>query len=77
MKTKTFLIFLVIAGYALCSEQADIVEHVAVVETPTASTTTTAEVSVIKPAKPLVQIAILLDTSGSMEGLIEQGKEKP
>src|ERR1700752_4765296 len=26
------------------------------------------------PQKPLVQIAILLDTSGSMEGLIEQAK---
>ena len=33
---------------------------------PTAATTT--------PKKPLVQIAILLDTSGSMEGLIEQAK---
>ncbi len=28
------------------------------------------------PRKPLVQIAILLDTSGSMEGLIEQAKSQ-
>src|SRR5690349_1533334 len=29
-----------------------------------------------KTKKPLVQIAILLDTSGSMEGLIEQAKSQ-
>jgi len=29
-----------------------------------------------KPEKPLVQIAILLDTSGSMQGLIEQAKSQ-
>lgn len=41
---------------------------------------TAAEEPAVKPAKetakPLVQIAILLDTSGSMEGLIEQAKSQ-
>ena len=33
-----------------------------------------AEAAVPEPNKPLVQIAILLDTSGSMEGLIDQAR---
>lgn len=45
-------------------------EHVAVVEIPSASES----MPEIIPTKPLVQMAILLDTSGSMSGLIEQAK---
>ena len=74
MRTLILLlsIALLITGLAICAEQAETVEHVAVVEMPSASSE--ALTSAIKPAKPLVQIAILLDTSGSMSGLIEQAK---
>ncbi|MBN1975651.1 MAG: VWA domain-containing protein [Sedimentisphaerales bacterium] len=75
MKTKIVLfIMLAVTGLAVCSEQADTVEHVAVVEISSSSAPSPAIVQAIKPAKPLVQMAILLDTSSSMEGLIEQAK---
>ena len=45
-------------------------EHVTVVEIPSISES----VPDIIPAKPLVQMAILLDTSGSMSGLIDQAR---
>ena len=56
-------------GYAA---SADSVEHVPVIQVPeTAALPTEA---IVKPKKPIVQLAILLDTSGSMSGLIEQAK---
>ena len=62
------LLILVTIGFAGSTET---VEHVAVVELPSSSTPA---YITIKSEKPLVQIAILLDTSGSMQGLIEQAK---
>ncbi|MBN2589355.1 MAG: VWA domain-containing protein [Sedimentisphaerales bacterium] len=75
MKNMIILMSLLLAAVTVCfAGSTDTVEHVAIVETPSVSTETTAEVTGIRPAKPLIQIAILLDTSGSMEGLIEQAK---
>ncbi len=65
---KISFIVIVIAVCFVCTITAQ--EHVAVVEIPSASQA----MPEIIPAKPLVQIAILLDTSGSMSGLIEQAK---
>jgi len=70
---NVILLMSVLLVVSVCfAGSADTIEHVAVVEEPSSgpvSITTD-----IKPVKPLVQIAILLDTSGSMEGLIEQAK---
>ncbi len=75
MKNIVILMSLFLAAVTVCfAGSADTVEHVTIVETPSASTPATTPVSPILPAKPLVQISILLDTSGSMEGLIEQAK---
>lgn len=75
MKKYILLTSLLLAVFTICyAGSSDVVEHVAVVETPSSSTAAPAIVSEIKPAKPLVQIAILLDTSNSMDGLIAQAK---
>lgn len=75
MKNIVILMSLLLAAVTVCfAGSADTVEHVTIVETPSASVTAATPVSAILPAKPLVQISILLDTSGSMEGLIEQAK---
>ncbi len=75
MKKIIALMSLSIVAAAVCfAGSVDTVEHVAVVEIPSTTTPAPAVVSAIKPAKPLVQMAILLDTSGSMSGLIEQAK---
>lgn len=34
----------------------------------------TASATVVKPAKPVIQVAVLLDTSNSMDGLIDQAR---
>ncbi len=65
---------LTITGLAICAEQADSVEHVAVVEVPSVQAAENTPLQAIVPAKPLVQIAVLLDTSNSMDGLIAQAK---
>jgi len=65
--TISFIV-MVIAVCFVCTITAQ--EHVAVVEIPSASESMPG----IIPDKPLVQMAILLDTSGSMSGLIEQAK---
>ncbi len=75
MKNIVILMSLFLAAVTVCfAGSADTVEHVTIVETPSASAPAATPVLPILPAKPLVQIAILLDTSGSMEGLIEQAK---
>ncbi len=75
MKSIILFMSLSVAAVTVClAGSTDTVEHVAIVETPAVSAPTTAQTSAVLPTKPLVQIAILLDTSGSMEGLIEQAK---
>src|SRR5688572_23243856 len=64
MKTKTLLSGLLIALVVATS-----------VKFATAKEPATATLAK-ENKKPLVQIAILLDTSGSMEGLIEQAKSQ-
>jgi hypothetical protein len=44
------------------------------IETPTLPVNANTQIPAVKPAKPLVQIGILLDTSNSMDGLIAQAK---
>ena len=66
MKNIILLMSLFLLAITVCfAGSDDTVEHVAIVETPAVPAATTAEVPAIKPAKPLVQIAILLDTSNS------------
>lgn len=73
MKKITVLMSLSLAAAAVCfATSADNVEHAAVVELPSDSVQVPAQ-AIIR-AKPLVQIAVLLDTSNSMDGLIEQAK---
>ncbi|MGV3662053.1 MAG: vWA domain-containing protein [Prosthecobacter sp.] len=74
MKTKLIPIIIPAVALATCWAIAKdvkpatlpVVETVAPIEASTATAT--------DPALPLVQIAVLLDTSGSMNGLIEQAK---
>ena len=63
MRKAMFIQLLVTAVISSCAASACAVEHV------------TSSVGVVcEPNKPLVQIAILLDTSGSMSGLIDQAR---
>lgn len=64
MKTKTPLLKL------LAAATAGALVNFAIAKAPATAT------SANETRKPLVQIAILLDTSGSMEGLIEQAKSQ-
>jgi hypothetical protein len=75
-KIIVVLIVLVTTDLAVYSQQADRVEKVAMVEVPAVSSPAPAIVPapVASPARPLVQMAILLDTSNSMDGLIAQAK---
>lgn len=63
MKTRSHIIIALFAVLALAASTLGAVEK----DTATAAKAT---------KRPLVQIAILLDTSGSMEGLIEQAKSQ-
>lgn len=63
MRKATFIQLLVVTAVLSCVFSAYAAESA----TPAAATTP-------EPSKPLVQIAILLDTSGSMSGLIDQAR---
>ncbi len=75
-KIIVLFIMLVTTGMAVFSQPADRVIQTPIVEVPAVSAPAPAiaPAPLARIAKPLVQMAILLDTSNSMDGLIAQAK---
>lgn len=72
-RSRLALTLALLAGLA-CSAGAQPASEISLIRTNQPSDAAMVRPSVVRPERPVVQLAILLDTSGSMNGLIEQAK---